>query len=159
MGGATNAAAGDSFKDGFLSAGFSEAAAPFVSGTRFDRVVQMTIIGGTASTLGGGKFANGAETAAFAYMFNELGSHVPEISGRSLSDNLVDWLTGDSSNPFEGDVCVKAVCLISGHSTVVTGWLPRAPLVNDMPSNCRCTIYREPQFYDPTGAANAFRKQ
>jgi hypothetical protein len=30
------------------------------------------VVGGTASRLGGGKFANGAQTAAFGYLFNEL---------------------------------------------------------------------------------------
>ena len=39
------------------------------------------IIGGTASVLGGGKFTNGAQTAAFGYLFNFL-AHVwmPDLS-------------------------------------------------------------------------------
>ena len=37
-----------------------------VSGT-----ITSAIVGGTASVLGGGKFANGAQTAAFGYLFNE----------------------------------------------------------------------------------------
>jgi hypothetical protein len=34
--------------------------------------VARTLIGGAASVAGGGKFANGATTAAFAYLFNDL---------------------------------------------------------------------------------------
>jgi hypothetical protein len=33
------------------------------------------VIGGAASVAGGGKFANGAVTAAFGYLFNEMGNH------------------------------------------------------------------------------------
>lgn len=30
------------------------------------------MVGGTASVLGGGKFANGAQTGAFSYLFNQV---------------------------------------------------------------------------------------
>jgi hypothetical protein len=33
--------------------------------------IKHAVLGGTASALGGGKFANGARTAAFGYLFNE----------------------------------------------------------------------------------------
>lgn len=33
--------------------------------------IQSAIVGGTASVLGGGKFANGAVTGAFGYLFND----------------------------------------------------------------------------------------
>jgi hypothetical protein len=36
------------------------------------RVVASAVIGGTTSVIAGGKFANGAVTAAFSYAFNEL---------------------------------------------------------------------------------------
>jgi hypothetical protein len=158
VGGATNAAEGGSFKDGFLSARFAEAAAPYVSGTPLARTVESAVVSGTASALGGGNFANGAVAAAFAYLFNESG-HAPKISGRGLiGDNLPDWLTGDSSKPFEGDVCMSAICVISGRPVKVIDWLPRNPLYTEMPSNCKCTEIREPQLYDPTGANNPFRK-
>jgi RHS repeat-associated protein len=40
----------------------------------FEHVVAYSVIGGTASTLSGGKFANGAMTGAFQYLFNR-GAH------------------------------------------------------------------------------------
>ena len=59
---------------GALSAAFSEAALPFVAGQGpVTGLVVSSVVGGTTSVLGGGKFSNGAETAAFAYVFNCLG--------------------------------------------------------------------------------------
>ena len=37
-----------------------------------DNIVVRASIGGLASVAGGGKFGNGAVTAAFAYLFNEM---------------------------------------------------------------------------------------
>lgn len=37
-----------------------------------ERFVSRVVVGGGASVLGGGKFANGAATAAFGYLFNEM---------------------------------------------------------------------------------------
>jgi hypothetical protein len=56
-----------------MSAGFAELVMPFVGGGLEARVTQMAVIGGTASVLGGGKFANGAATSSFGYLFNYLG--------------------------------------------------------------------------------------
>ncbi|WP_202820318.1 hypothetical protein, partial [Roseateles aquatilis] len=62
---------------GMLSAGFSQAAIDFkndlgemLGGRLIGGAIASAVIGGTASVLGGGKFANGAETAAFGYLFN-----------------------------------------------------------------------------------------
>jgi hypothetical protein len=45
------------------------------------------VVGGTISMIGGGKFANGAQTGAFRYLFNEW-THGPkqqyECMGRCL---------------------------------------------------------------------------
>jgi RHS repeat-associated protein len=72
VGCASSAASSGSCRSGAMSAGFAELATPFVGGGLELRVTQIAIIGGTASVLGGGKFANGAVTAAFGYLFNEL---------------------------------------------------------------------------------------
>lgn len=65
---------GGSCKAGALSAGFAKWAT--VEGYDFKDTflngVKATVIGGTASVLGGGKFEDGAATAAFGYAFNEL---------------------------------------------------------------------------------------
>jgi YD repeat-containing protein len=55
---------------GALSAAFSQAALPYKPEGIVGGTAASMVIGGTASVLGGGKFANGAETAAFGYLFN-----------------------------------------------------------------------------------------
>lgn len=68
---------GEKCGPGFISAAFSKAVSP-VTGPmgRSDPtggLITSMIVGGTGSVLGGGKFANGATTAAFGYIFNCLG--------------------------------------------------------------------------------------
>jgi RHS repeat-associated protein len=64
-------AQGGKFGPGFLSAAASSAFGPKGSGAglsdgkRLVRILQSAAVGGTASRIGGGKFANGAYTAAF----------------------------------------------------------------------------------------------
>ncbi len=79
VGGATNEAMGGKFQDGFISAAVSAAAADagayaFIKGDSPGAVAGRTamagIVGGTASALGGGKFSNGAWTAAFQHLLN-----------------------------------------------------------------------------------------
>ena len=73
VGCASSAASGGSCQSGALSAGFSEAATfNGWQGKGFYGVVTASVIGGTASVLGGGKFANGAVTGAVGYLFNAL---------------------------------------------------------------------------------------
>jgi hypothetical protein len=79
LGGASNAALGGKFQDGFLSAATSTFAADAgLLGAEgggavgiASRTIRASIIGGSASALGGGKFANGAYTAAFQHLLNE----------------------------------------------------------------------------------------
>lgn len=80
IGGAANVAMGGKFQDGFLSAAASAAAA--VSGLANPnsdvgkslglggRTLVASTVGGTASALGGGKFANGALTGAMHHLLN-----------------------------------------------------------------------------------------
>jgi RHS repeat-associated protein len=74
----SNALAGGSCRAGAASAGFAEFAGPKLPG---DGLVYGTakasILGGIGSVFGGGKFANGAVTGAFGYLFNEA-SHRTE---------------------------------------------------------------------------------
>ncbi len=68
----TSALQGGSCRSGAMAAGFAEFAGPigadqgYVFGT-----TKAMIVGGVGSVLGGGKFANGAVTGAFGYLFNE----------------------------------------------------------------------------------------
>jgi RHS repeat-associated protein len=90
LGGIRNEVMGGRFMDGFLSAaaGASSAYMPGLKGVMgssgnrdplgmFYRSMIAGAIGGTASAIGGGKFANGAYTAAFQHLVNaELGAVV-----------------------------------------------------------------------------------
>lgn len=61
---------------GALAAGASAALGPAFSDLgRVGEGVARAVVGGTFSVLGGGKFANGALTSAYAYMFNDLGAN------------------------------------------------------------------------------------
>jgi uncharacterized protein (TIGR02594 family) len=82
LGGAVNEAMGGKFQDGFLSAAAAKGATfmpglgQFLDpnsgqGNILSRTALAATIGGTASALGGGKFANGAYTAAMQHLFNE----------------------------------------------------------------------------------------
>ena len=59
------------------------------------RTVIMAIVGGTASRLGGGKFANGAVSAAFVHMYNAM-SHPTYPS----KENFIEGFTKDVSRAF-----------------------------------------------------------
>ena len=70
---------GGDFRHGFYSAAAGSFGASMTSGINVgdesaNYVLQLTMtsaVGGTAAKLGGGKFENGAITAAFVYMFNQ----------------------------------------------------------------------------------------
>ena len=78
VGGVTASLQGGEFGHGFISAGFSKGAmtlAGFNYGdittkSVVERTITAAMIGGTASKVSGGKFANGAITAAFAQLLN-----------------------------------------------------------------------------------------
>jgi hypothetical protein len=59
----------------------------------------IAVIGGTASVIGGGKFANGAETAAFGYLFNSIWhSNNLSISKSTFDSSINDSSVGNSLN-------------------------------------------------------------
>jgi hypothetical protein len=60
---------------GALSAGVSAGATPFYStGSMAGNTAMAAVVGGLASKAGGGSFAEGATTAAFGYLFNQMAS-------------------------------------------------------------------------------------
>ena len=72
VGGLISEAEGGKFGAGFLAAGFSEAASPYINtGNHGLDTVLHAVSGGVASVLGGGKFANGAITGAFQYLYDD----------------------------------------------------------------------------------------
>ena len=91
VGSATAWALGGSASDiraGFYSGAFAAAAAPRVSAWSRDNPIAGTMIsaavGGTVSVIGGGKFANGAMTAAFSFAFNELRHRVRFVEDKNF---------------------------------------------------------------------------
>jgi RHS repeat-associated protein len=109
LGGIASAAMGGKFQDGFLSAGLSTLAFGMGiseklnlgesgdwsdAGKVFGRTVVAGIIGGTASAIGGGKFANGAWTAAFQHFANEEGG--------------IDWSKWSESHFNDGQIRIDS---------------------------------------------------
>lgn len=84
VGCAQSVAAGSKCGPGALSAAFSKLATPVTGPLAVDAdggknlsgvivgTVVSAVVGGTAAELGGGKFANGAVTGAFGYLFNQV---------------------------------------------------------------------------------------
>jgi hypothetical protein len=110
VGGAANAAMGGKFQDGFLSAAVSAGASdagilgdPNATGPGAvaSRTIKAGLIGGTASVLGGGKFANGAYTAAFQHLLNaESGSLREAVEDYWTEANRGAAVFLDTLNPF-----------------------------------------------------------
>jgi len=93
--GGFNEAVGGEFRHGFYAAFFSSAAAEPISealpGNMIGQTVAAAAVGGTASVLGGGKFANGAVSGAFTYLFN---------SAQHPREDVPDW--DHTSDPATG---------------------------------------------------------
>jgi RHS repeat-associated protein len=117
----TSVAGGGKCGPGALSAAFSRASTEADGldeldsaaklgdfGARVGGTILRAVIGGTGSVLGGGKFANGAQTGAFSYLFNRLatgrvltgsGHHiVPDEVVRKLGITSTDALKVFDSN-------------------------------------------------------------
>ncbi|WP_294031886.1 hypothetical protein [Thiolapillus sp.] len=81
VGGAFARARGDSFGSGFATGVFTKLSAGKLSESipgKFGGAAASAIIGGTASTLSGGKFANGALSGAFGYLYNQAAHNYSE---------------------------------------------------------------------------------
>ena len=79
LGGLTSLAQGGKFKHGFFSGMFASMAGSGMEASKWSvfqsdvgSVVTAAVVGGTASGLGGGKFANGAVTGAYTMLFNHM---------------------------------------------------------------------------------------
>ena len=97
VGGGISAATGGDFGEGFIASAFAAAFKPLTFkigegdtsiSARINRTAFAAMIGGTASALGGGKFANGAASAAFTHWHSsERGLTQQEQNGDSSSGN------------------------------------------------------------------------
>ena len=93
-GGVLSVLQGGKFGHGFVSAGVSKALTPSISKVQtglsvgskdLGQALIAGTVGGTVSKMTGGKFSNGAITAAFANLFNQQGDH--EDAEEELSHN------------------------------------------------------------------------
>lgn len=92
-------ATGGEFRHGFyagVAVGATEdAIGNWARGNRAKGVTAAAVVGGTASALGGGKFANGAVSGAFSYMFNwasQYGFNVHQMANaRALNGIASEW--------------------------------------------------------------------
>lgn len=124
VGGTANAAMGGKFQDGFLSAAVSAAAGnlgllgPEGGGAAgvIRRTAMAGVIGGTASVLGGGKFANGAYTAAFQHLLNNE-NWMSELD--AMSAPAGDWMAKNFGSTPEW-----VVDLGEGAGATLDGWVP-----------------------------------
>jgi len=97
VGALSTAAQGGEFGAGFLS-GALGAAVPLPSNPVAATLVS-ALVGGAAAELGGGKFANGAVTGAFAYAFGSLaqrGSSTTDPGASTTPDGTSSVFTGES---------------------------------------------------------------
>jgi len=71
--GASAEATGGEFRHGFYSGFFTASLSPAIraAGGKYTQAVAAAVVGGTASAIGGGKFANGAVSGAFQYLLND----------------------------------------------------------------------------------------
>jgi RHS repeat-associated protein len=87
VGGVSSVARGGKFGAGFISSAFTKVVSNPIEGFAkgFGAAKEVVgafgaaIVGGTASALGGGKFSNGAQTAAIQYLFNQAASDSGDV--------------------------------------------------------------------------------
>lgn len=127
---------GGSFRSGFLAAGFTQGASqlglfnnlgdPSTWSGRAANAAGAAIVGGTASVIGGGKFANGAMTGAFSRLFNDLyleGEIKIDRKGRAYVDG-----TATLSDPVTGKVLISTPAISGPYGK---GPLPEGEYVGD----------------------------
>lgn len=105
IGCASTAAQGGNCGNGALAAGFSAAATPAIAGLPKEfRLVSVMVVGGTGSVLGGGKFQNGAVTAAFGYLFNQAaGALAAPAAAAGAGAAAVGGVAGAAVGSLSGD--------------------------------------------------------
>ena len=103
VGGAMNMAMGGKFADGFLIAASSAAAQaiPLGNGSPAVGLIKASVVGGTVSSIGGEKFANGAFTAAFQYLVSTMAAQLGNgrTPGNIFSDEKAALYTALSTYP------------------------------------------------------------
>ncbi|WP_293634471.1 FG-GAP-like repeat-containing protein [Shewanella sp. CG12_big_fil_rev_8_21_14_0_65_47_15] len=124
-GGISSELSGGKFGHGFASAGFTQLAGqmgvlPDIGANsaqnRFDNAIAAAVVGGTASVLSGGKFANGAVTGMFSRMLNDSLHAKPNIGQKN---KLSTWYRRGEKYASEGDMADSLG--VEGKTVIVFG--------------------------------------
>jgi hypothetical protein len=129
VGGAISVASGGDFKSGFLAAGVSQAFSalglydglgatenPQGWGGYVYNAAVAGVVGGTTSSLSGGDFGNGAMTAAFGRLFNDVAHNAKRVTNLVDRAELLLYRLSDYVAGF-GDT------LSYGLTEIVRGWI------------------------------------
>lgn len=125
-GGISGVLTGEKFGISAISAGFSEGFSPFYGrapGGLIGQTVAAATVGGTAARIGGGKFENGAKTAAYAYMFNSV-AHAGAAAAGAATGGFADavWAgVRGATMTVVGAAGVATDAVIVGLSTLLRG--------------------------------------
>ena len=95
------------------------------------RTTISAVVGGTAAALGGGKFANGAVSAAFVMMYNEM-AHTASKSMNALT--LLDkWAKGEGGEYYFGPDHPMTIDLQYSPKlqNAINGWIMESHSVGD----------------------------
>ena len=121
---AISKAQGGRWSAGFWSGFAGSALSPLTSyvDPKYKIAVQ-AIVGGTAAELGGGKFANGAVTAAFVMMYNHMAHQVPGHRLHEPSDNFWQGFKKGTSDLIDGIFSLpKALYSYGDYLARITGF-------------------------------------
>ncbi|HYB81050.1 MAG TPA: RHS repeat-associated core domain-containing protein, partial [Mycobacterium sp.] len=103
-------ASGASCGPAALAAGIGSLAGPATDSPNFAlSLATRAVLGGLASVAGGGKFANGAETAAFAYAAGQVeqgAGTATEVSQQQADDRSDSALAMAPADPVSGKICL-----------------------------------------------------
>ncbi|SMN14533.1 Rhs family protein [uncultured Candidatus Thioglobus sp.] len=121
--GAISQISGGNFKSGFISGSISSLSGSYMEGNRGEslgiggRTAVAATAGGIAAELGGGKFANGARSAAFVHLFNaenlaEKWQCMGECHGTGYGD--INFMPEIEQRALAGDVALGLATLPVG---------------------------------------------
>jgi RHS repeat-associated protein len=118
-GGVISTLSGGKFGHGFFAAGvtkglggaFLHGGENLTTGEIIGGTLVSAVIGGTASKISGGKFANGANTGAFQYLFNQAGTALKKAYNYAMHD-----VANIDTSTFEGRTKLAAYMVLSGQA-------------------------------------------
>ncbi len=129
---AQNQRAKAAFWSGFVTSGFSVGTKGYGGVT--GRTLIMATVGGTVSSITGGKFANGAVSGAFVHLFNDeyerlfyekraFGDPVQKAKASEDAANVFGFISAFASNPTIKTLATggSAICTVNKHFLLLEG--------------------------------------